>query len=855
MCGVIGLIYERERADLGVVADVLLRTLEYRGYDSTGAAIQGAEEDVVLRKGVGAPSVVAKELGIVDMGGQILCGQVRWATFGAVDEANSQPHVVRCHTFLYGAHNGNVTNCDGLKESLTADGHAVLSDNDGEMLVHTIEHAFAARLAALPEALRRDNDARAVCLRQAVVSANVELEGSYAAVVVDPVSRVLCAVKKGSSLYFGVGDSDEGGRFGIASSDMSSVLKLTRHVVPLFEHEFVQFDATSYQVYDLRDGGDDGAGTPIVREPTRSRLAASDTELRPPFSSFMEQEIHDQADTSRDVIRIFERGSQGARDASPLIAGWSADKVQAVEAVGERLLEEEQAEALLEQLATLPKLHHFAELSRHLRAVAAVAAPSADAPVESSGARRLPTADPSGAACPTLFSSERVFLGELWAQARNDVERDAVSTLDAFWEAREIADDIAVIDAFCTACLNALEHSGRLYVVCCGTSYHAAKVAALFFAELAGVELTPLLPGEFRGQHSATLRDGDLLIAVSQSGETKDLIDVVNGVIASGLDVVRVAIVNNVNSTLAQEKCNIVLPLHCGPEIAVPATKSFINQLTMFFGLALELAGRHPRDEAALAARRRGFAQIPSLIERTLAVTDEPLDRAAELLYLTPSMHLLATRLIGVAKEGALKVREVVLNHTEGFEGSEFKHGPNTILGFNTIFGPTQIDRLLDILGERLAPLVGSESSPSDRVAATHELLNDRGALLNELGVDYPLVYITGPEPRDVALTVSQLNTHKIRGASTVVIAEEDAALRGAAEKFPADNPDYRAIYVTLPTTGDTLLTVFSAIVALQRLALKMSLAKLAWLEERDIRDHGVHPDVPKNVSKSITVD
>ena len=860
MCGVIGLIYERERADLGVVAGELLRTLEYRGYDSTGAAIQGAAEDVILRKGVGAPSVVAEELGIVDLGGQILCGQVRWATFGAVDEANSQPHVVRCHTFLYGAHNGNVTNCDGLKESLTADGHAVLSDNDGEMLVHSIEHAFAARLAALPEDLRRDNAARAVCLRQAVVSANIELEGSYAAVVVDPVSRVLCAVKKGSSLYFGVGDSDEGGGFGIASSDMSSVLKMTRHVVPLLEHEFVQFDATSYQVYDLRNGGDDGAGTPIEREPTRSRLAASDTELRPGFSSFMEQEIDDQADTSRDVIRIFERGSQGARDASPLIAGWRADKLQAVEAVGERLLEEEHAEASLDQLATLPKLSHFAELTRHLRAVAAVPTPPADAPETSLGSRRSETgaaaaASSASAPSPAMYSSERVFLGELWALARSDVERDAVSTLDAFWEAREIGADIAVIDAFCTACLNALEHSGRLYVVCCGTSYHAAKVAALFFAELAGVELTPLLPGEFRGQHSATLRDGDLLIAVSQSGETKDLIDVVNGVIASGLDVVRVGIVNNVNSTLAQEKCNIVLPLHCGPEIAVPATKSFINQLTMFFGLALELAGRHPRDEAALAARRRGFAQIPSLIERTLAVTDEPLDRAAELLYLTPSMHLLATRLIGVAKEGALKVREVVLNHTEGFEGSEFKHGPNTILGFNTIFGPSQIDRLLDMLGERLGPLVGSDQSPGDRVAAVNEVLNDRGALLNELGVDYPLVYITGPEARDVALTVSQLNTHKIRGSSTVVIAEDDEALRGAAEKCPADNPDYRAIYVPLPTTGDTLLTVFSAIVALQRLALKMSLAKLAWLEERGIRDHGVHPDVPKNVSKSITVD
>jgi glucosamine--fructose-6-phosphate aminotransferase (isomerizing) len=106
-----------------------------------------------------------------------------------------------------------------------------------------------------------------------------------------------------------------------------------------------------------------------------------------------------------------------------------------------------------------------------------------------------------------------------------------------------------------------------------------------------------------------------------------------------------------------------------------------------------------------------------------------------------------------------------------------------------------------------------------------------------------------------VALTVSQINTHKIRGATTVVVAEDHPALRGTASKAPSDNPHYRWVYVALPRTGDTLLTVFSATVVLQRLALKMSLRKAAYLDHLGIPDHGVHPDVPKNVSKSITVD
>ena len=71
----------------------------------------------------------------------------------------------------------------------------------------------------------------------------------------------------------------------------------------------------------------------------------------------------------------------------------------------------------------------------------------------------------------------------------------------------------------------------------------------------------------------------------------------------------------------------------------------------------------------------------------------------------------------------------------------------------------------------------------------------------------------------------------------------------------PAKEEAYRAVYVPLPKTGDTLLTTFSATVALQLLALRMSEKKMAYLEALGVRDHGVHPDVPKNVSKSITVD
>lgn len=876
MCGVIGLIYERGREDLGAITTQLLETLEYRGYDSTGAAIQGADsEDVDLRKDVGAPSVMAGKLGITGLSGQIMCGQVRWATFGAVDKPNSQPHVVRCKTYLYGAHNGNVTNCDSLKVWLTEQGHDVKSDNDGEMVVHTVEHYFAEELGQMPDSLHRDVRSRRKAMRRAIVRAGETLEGSYAAVIVDPVSRGVFGIKRGSSFYFGIGEDEVGGKFGIVSSDLSSVLRLTRVLVPMSEGDFVELDAKRWAVHRLELDGDDARA--LERTPVRSRLRAKDTALLPPFETFIDQEIHAQEATCRDIIRVFQGGTLASREIGAAVDSLTPDERVAVAEAVERLQEQYTDEAMrfeFEHLLAHPAFGTlFGRLPDDFLSL-----------VNGKGPEQL---------VEELASSEAGFFADLLPTCRNADERVAVRLLDALLEREEVHEFAEAVAEFCQRCLDTIDAGGRIFLVCCGTSFHAAKAASLFFNELASTEVLALLPGEFRGQYAHTLRSGDLFVGISQSGETKDLIDVLNDVIASGRDIGRVGIVNNVNSTLAQEKSEVVIPLFCGPEIAVPATKSFVNQLTVFYGLAVRLAerrltsGHEMIGQAAapeLTKRNRGLARIPELIRRTLEETEEKIDEAATLLYLAPSIHLLATRLLAVAREGALKIRETVLNHTEGFEASEFKHGPNTILGVNTVLGPPGVDGLLHQLGGTLSEVLEEAASQGVEPAGFGRLTRaftsavfdveapavaalqgaeralfdrafDRSHLLAATYQDYPLVYITGPDDRDVSLTVSQINTHKIRGASTVVIAEEDPRIRQAAGKAPADNPEYRSVYVRLPETGDSMMTVFSATVALQRLALKMSLAKMAYLDRLQWVDHGVHPDVPKNVSKSITVD
>ena len=877
MCGVIGLIYERPRADLGRIAGELLKTLEYRGYDSTGAAIQDEGDTIQLAKGVGAPSVMADKLGITQMSGQILCGQVRWATFGAVDAVNAQPHEVKCRVHLYGAHNGNVTNCDELKEWLQVEGHEVCSDNDGEMVVHAIEHLFARELLALPAGKRRDSASRRGAMRNAIADVTMRLEGSFSAVVADPLVRTVWAIKSGSSLYCGFGHDEDGGRFAIASSDLSSVLKLTRVIVPMVEGEFVEMDGQDWQVYGIRGDGDERSAVPLQREPVRSRLRAGDIALVPPFETFMDQEIAAQEATVRDVISNFLGGDAFGRAVGPAFDTLSTAEMSAIRSNLENLRDQIDDEALAAQLHALVDTPACQAL---LRAV-----PAALRDAESRGLDAL--------LGERLVSSERGFLADLLPMARGAQDRFGVRLFDTLLERDDQRDFARATGRFVEMCLATVVEGGRIYVICCGTSLHAAKAAAVFFNELARCELVAVLPGIFRGQFANSLNDGDLVIAVSQSGETKDLIDVLNSIIASGLRVGRVALVNNVNSTLAQEKSELVIPLRCGPEIAVPATKSFMNQVAVFYGLALLLArgraasGLLPPDAAthmadAVEQRWARLDELPDLLLATFTSTEAEIEAAAQMLYLRPSMHLLATRTAAIAREGALKIREVVLNHAEGFEGSEFKHGPNTILGKNTLFGPQQLQKLMTATGhalDRVLVLAEAEDLPMAAVrrlcqaltdsvfspdttfsldARETEILDkglDHEALLDALYEDYPLIYITGPEERDVLLTVSQINTHKIRGATTVVIAEEHPALRAAAEKPPADNPGYRHVYITLPRTNDTLMTVFSATLVLQRMALRMSLLKAAWLNRVGFKKHGVHPDVPKNVSKSITVD
>ncbi|MCK5808787.1 SIS domain-containing protein [bacterium] len=843
MCGVVSIVYGNYTKKIGSVASDLLRDLEYRGYDSTGGAFFKKNGKVTLRKKVGAPSKVVKELEIERLGGFKFIGQVRWATYGAVTDNNAQPHHVLCKVEMVGAHNGNISNTDSLKEFLIEQGHSVASDNDGEMLVHLIEHFYHLEVIADDA----DDTTKIEAMKKAVRKAQKKVVGSYAACITLPTLPGVFAIKAGSSLYAGKGH-DENGDFIAVSSDLTSILSKTRFLIQMSEGDVLYFTSNTYVAFSLKGKKE---WEPKI---TRSRLNTQDVGLQPKYHFFMEQEIFSSAANLELLERyyfnnpdytklydIFEKSKDKVRDnLYALLSLYDVFNADALKEEFERIVATDVFKAVFEKAEELlPKKAYNA----------------------------------------VFRSEETALLDELMGMDESWFKKLYMIDHMLIWKKKRMV--LRYRDKFLDLLKKSLENGGRIYMVASGTSYHAALVASTFFNGEATIPIIPANPGQFRSSYLASLSAKDVVIGISQSGETKDLVDIYNDIEnMHGKKIVRITIVNNENSTLPQEKSDFYLPVMCGPEIAVAATKSFTSQVALFYLLAMLV--KH--DEALV---QKKLTKIRSFIEITLNETENMVNNAALNLYMKPSMHILGTSHIGLANEGALKIREVVLNHTQGYDSSEFKHGPNTILGKNTIFGLPMIERLQSDMTTVFEQLFKSRekddswslsdfflalktlkvSDPDLIDSLSDSLVNGSKKLSDAVNLyasevnteryfsNYPLLFVCGPDERDKRITISQIHTHKIRGADIFLIAEPDRELEKAVSGVPDSVKDYTYQMISLPKSGDKNIFVFQAIIVLQLLSLRMSIAKMKYLNRMKVQNHGVHPDVPKNVSKSITVD
>jgi glucosamine--fructose-6-phosphate aminotransferase (isomerizing) len=273
MCGIFGIVTSKEQI-LGPILIEAAKRLTYRGYDSVGAAtLSGGKID--LRKDKGRVDEVAAKYNLAEMSGSRGITQLRWATFGEPSQVNSQPHL-DSDGDMVGAHNGNVVNNVELRKEFKAEGMLVRSQNDGESCVHAVERY-----------INKGQD-----FIQAIRHAYDDLQGDYAFVIGKVNDDKLYAIKKGSGLEVGIGEG-----FTCLSSDLPSILPLTRKIVRLEDGEIVTLMPDKVELHSVKDGS-------IIIRKSQLITEEMDAVEKGGYAHFMLKEIHEQPDVARELLHV-----------------------------------------------------------------------------------------------------------------------------------------------------------------------------------------------------------------------------------------------------------------------------------------------------------------------------------------------------------------------------------------------------------------------------------------------------------------------------------------------------------------------------------------------------------------------
>lgn len=224
----------------------------------------------------------------------------------------------------------------------------------------------------------------------------------------------------------------------------------------------------------------------------------------------------------------------------------------------------------------------------------------------------------------------------------------------------------------CGMTLEKLSGYRNIFVVACGTAMHAGLVGKYVIEQLARVPVTVDVASEFR-YRNPILSDKDLVIVVSQSGETADTLEALR--LSKNVGADTLAIVNVKGSSIARE-ADMVLYTHAGPEISVASTKAYIVQIAVFYLIAFELAFAKGAISEEECRRLTGVLQsVPDLINVVLQQAEQckyiasKLINAGNLLYIGRGLDY------ALSMEGSLKLKEISYIHSESYAAGELKHG------------------------------------------------------------------------------------------------------------------------------------------------------------------------------------
>jgi glucosamine--fructose-6-phosphate aminotransferase (isomerizing) len=268
MCGIFGYIGQQKQAQNIVLEG--LKSLEYRGYDSWGVAVVPSEgsQEIVIKKRIGKIG----EATVSDLpSGSLSLGHTRWATHGGVTEENSHPHL-DCTGSIAVVHNGIVENYEEITEDLVAKGHVFVSQTDTEVIVHLIEE-----------------HCKEVSFSEAVRATYLQLKGLSAFVAINTRERVMIAVRNGSPLVLGYGESEN-----FIASDPAALLPHTRDVYYLEDGEMAEVRENEIRVSTIESGK---TVKPVMQHLPWDIVSTQ----RGDFPHYMLKEIHEQPGALKDI--------------------------------------------------------------------------------------------------------------------------------------------------------------------------------------------------------------------------------------------------------------------------------------------------------------------------------------------------------------------------------------------------------------------------------------------------------------------------------------------------------------------------------------------------------------------------
>jgi len=217
----------------------------------------------------------------------------------------------------------------------------------------------------------------------------------------------------------------------------------------------------------------------------------------------------------------------------------------------------------------------------------------------------------------------------------------------------------------------------RIIMVACGTSWHAALVGEYLFEDIARIPVEVEYGSEFRYRNPIITED-DVVIAISQSGETADTLAAIRMAKSKGATIIGVC--NVVGSSIARET-HAGSYTHAGPEIGVASTKAFTSQVAVLTLMALRLAKmRGTIERSRYHHLLHELEQIPFKVEEALKVNEKVLDISKMFVNTRNFLYLGRGYNFPVALEGALKLKEISYIHAEGYPAAEMKHGPIALI-------------------------------------------------------------------------------------------------------------------------------------------------------------------------------